>query len=111
VVYILLGAITPWAQCGTWAHRLELKADSTERKPPLAPGIPVNMFTVVFAVGRSIGWISQWSEMAAESVERISRPRWGLSGHNLSLKYFVVDRSAIISFKYVPWRNHGFTLL
>mmetsp|Transcript_9683 Transcript_9683/g.23916 ORF Transcript_9683/g.23916 Transcript_9683/m.23916 type:complete len:431 (-) Transcript_9683:597-1889(-) len=41
-----------------------------------ALGIPVNMFTVVFAVGRSIGWITQWSEMAAESVERISRPRW-----------------------------------
>lgn len=33
------------------------------------------MFTVVFAVGRSIGWISQWCEMASESVARISRPR------------------------------------
>ena len=40
-----------------------------------ALGIPMNMFTVVFAVGRSIGWISQWCEMASESVSRISRPR------------------------------------
>lgn len=40
-----------------------------------ALGIPLNMFTVVFAVGRSLGWISQWCEMASESVARISRPR------------------------------------
>lgn len=40
-----------------------------------ALGIPLNMFTVVFAVGRSIGWVSQWHEMMSESVARISRPR------------------------------------
>ena len=39
-----------------------------------ALGIPLNMFTVVFAVGRSVGWISQWCEMAGETP-RISRPR------------------------------------
>ena len=32
-----------------------------------ALGIPLNMFTVVFAVGRSVGWISQWCEMAGET--------------------------------------------
>ena len=40
-----------------------------------ALGIPLNMFTVVFAVGRSVGWISQWCEMAGETPARISRPR------------------------------------
>ena len=40
-----------------------------------ALGIPLNMFTVVFAVGRSVGWISQWCEMAGETPGRISRPR------------------------------------
>ena len=33
------------------------------------------MFTVVFAVARSVGWISQWCEMAGEVPARISRPR------------------------------------
>jgi citrate synthase len=33
------------------------------------------MFTVVFAVARSVGWISQWCEMAGEKPQRISRPR------------------------------------
>ena len=40
-----------------------------------ALGIPREMFTVIFAVGRSVGWISQWIEMAGENVSRISRPR------------------------------------
>ena len=40
-----------------------------------ALGIPLNMFTVVFAVGRSIGWSAQWVEMAGENPARISRPR------------------------------------
>ena len=40
-----------------------------------ALGIPQNMFTVVFAVARSVGWISQWCEMAGEVPARISRPR------------------------------------
>ena len=40
-----------------------------------ALGIPREMFTVIFAVGRSVGWIAQWIEMAGEEVSRISRPR------------------------------------
>ncbi|KAL4450504.1 hypothetical protein ABPG74_019402 [Tetrahymena malaccensis] len=37
--------------------------------------IPVNMFTVMFAIARSIGWITQWSEMMAEGLNKIGRPR------------------------------------
>jgi citrate synthase len=40
-----------------------------------ALGIPTNMFTVIFAVGRTIGWVSQWNEMMAASDRKIGRPR------------------------------------
>jgi citrate synthase len=40
-----------------------------------ALGIPTNMFTVIFAVGRTIGWISQWNEMMGETDHKIGRPR------------------------------------
>lgn len=40
-----------------------------------AIGIPTNMFTVIFAVARSIGWISQWKEMMSATDRKISRPR------------------------------------
>ncbi len=40
-----------------------------------ALGIPTNMFTVIFAVGRTIGWISQWNEMLDADDRKIGRPR------------------------------------
>ena len=40
-----------------------------------ALGIPINMFTVIFAVARTVGWISQWNEMIADTDQRIGRPR------------------------------------
>ena len=40
-----------------------------------ALGIPVNMFTVIFAVARTVGWISQWNEMMADTEQKIGRPR------------------------------------
>lgn len=40
-----------------------------------ALGIPLNMFTVMFAVARTIGWISQWNEMMGEASLKIGRPR------------------------------------
>jgi citrate synthase len=46
-----------------------------------ALGVPRNMFTVVFAVARSVGWISQWCEMAGDTPQRISRPRQMYTGH------------------------------
>ncbi|HCR37232.1 MAG TPA: citrate (Si)-synthase, partial [Opitutae bacterium] len=36
---------------------------------------PLNMFTVIFALGRTAGWISQWHEIAADPESRIHRPR------------------------------------
>ena len=40
-----------------------------------ALGIPTDMFTVMFALGRLPGWISQWKEMMEEPSNRIGRPR------------------------------------
>ena len=40
-----------------------------------AIGIPVNMFTVMFAMGRLPGWIAQWCEMRRDPATRIGRPR------------------------------------
>jgi citrate synthase len=40
-----------------------------------ALGIPRNMFTVMFAIARSVGWISHWLEMVADPNNRIGRPR------------------------------------
>ncbi len=38
-------------------------------------GIPLNMFTVVFAMARSVGWMSHWMEMMADDEQKIGRPR------------------------------------
>lgn len=40
-----------------------------------AMGIPVSMFTVLFAIARTVGWISQWKEMIADPMQKIGRPR------------------------------------
>jgi citrate synthase len=40
-----------------------------------AIGIPVNMFTVLFAIGRLPGWISHWREMQKDDANKIGRPR------------------------------------
>src|SRR5450759_1825608 len=39
-----------------------------------ALGIPSNMFTVIFAVARTIGWISQWNQMIGDAEHKIGRP-------------------------------------
>ncbi|MCF6142111.1 citrate synthase [Flavobacterium sp. K77] len=47
-----------------------------------ALGIPTDMFTVMFAIGRLPGWIAQWKEMR-ENKEPIGRPRQVYTGHPL----------------------------
>lgn len=47
-----------------------------------ALGIPVNMFTVMFAIGRLPGWIAQWKELR-EDNQAIGRPRQIYTGENL----------------------------
>ncbi len=40
-----------------------------------ALGIPVSMFTVIFALARTVGWISHWNEMISDPNQKIGRPR------------------------------------
>jgi citrate synthase len=40
-----------------------------------AMGFPVSMFTVLFALARTVGWIAQWEEMTTDKTQRIGRPR------------------------------------
>ena len=45
-----------------------------------ALGIPTSMFTVIFAVGRTVGWVAHWNEMIGGSY-RIGRPRQLYTGY------------------------------
>ena len=45
-----------------------------------AMGIPTSMFTALFAVSRTVGWISQWKEMMEDPTQRIGRPRQVYTG-------------------------------
>ena len=56
-----------------------------------AMGFPVPMFTALFAIGRTVGWISQWNELIEDPTQKINRPRQLYNG--------VTDRT------YVPMAN------
>ena len=49
-----------------------------------AIGIPTNMFTVMFAIGRLPGWIAHWKEMMDDPSTKISRPRQIYTGPTLT---------------------------
>ncbi len=40
-----------------------------------AMGLPTSMFTVLFALARTVGWIAQWQEMIEDPGQKIGRPR------------------------------------
>lgn len=46
-----------------------------------ALGFPRDMFTVLFALARTVGWIAQWAEMIEDPAQRIGRPRQLYTGH------------------------------
>jgi citrate synthase len=56
-----------------------------------ALGIPVNMFTVMFAIGRLPGWIAQWLEMRSDPANRIGRPRQIYTGAT-KRAYLAIDQ-------------------
>jgi citrate synthase len=55
-----------------------------------AIGIPTNMFTVIFALGRLPGWIAQWKEQHDAPGQRITRPRQLYTG-SMSANYIPID--------------------
>jgi len=56
-----------------------------------ALGLPVAMFPVMFAIGRTSGWIAQWLEMVEDSEQKISRPRQIYTGDR-DLDYVPIER-------------------
>jgi len=58
-----------------------------------AIGIPVNMFTVMFALGRLPGWIGQWKELMDDPTHRITRPRQIYQGSNAT-DYVPIEKRA-----------------
>ena len=59
-----------------------------------AMGIPTNMFTVMFALGRLPGWIAHWKEMVESPDTKIGRPRQVYTGEKLRKYVPIADRSA-----------------
>ena len=58
-----------------------------------ALGFPVSMFTVLFAIARTVGWISQWKEMIEDPEQRIGRPRQLYTGP-VERNFVPLDRRA-----------------
>jgi citrate synthase len=56
-----------------------------------ALGLPVAMFPVMFAIGRTSGWIAQWKEMVGDSEQKIARPRQIYTGER-DLDYVPVEQ-------------------
>ncbi|MEF2548322.1 citrate synthase [Aurantimonas sp. E1-2-R+4] len=56
-----------------------------------ALGFPTTMFTVLFAVARTVGWIAQWKEMIEDPHQRIGRPRQLYTGATMR-DYVAVDQ-------------------
>ena len=57
-----------------------------------ALGLPESMFTVIFAVARTVGWISQWKEMIGTETSKISRPRQLYTGKSKRKFINIKDR-------------------
>ncbi len=58
-----------------------------------ALGIPTSMFTVMFAIPRTVGWMAQWRELLGDSEQKIARPRQIYDGEGIR--------------DYVPMENRG----
>lgn len=57
-----------------------------------AMGIPTSMFTVIFALARTVGWVAQWKEMIADPMQKIGRPRQLYKGEVLRNYVPITDR-------------------
>ena len=56
-----------------------------------ALGFPLSMYTAVFSVARTVGWVAHWKEMIEEPTRKISRPRQLYTGHR-KRKYIELDK-------------------
>jgi citrate synthase len=56
-----------------------------------AMGFPTEMFTVLFALARTVGWIAQWTEMTEDPSQKIGRPRQAFTG-SPQRDYIAIDK-------------------
>ena len=56
-----------------------------------ARGIPTSLFTVIFAVARTVGWVAQWNEMIEDPSQKIGRPRQLYTG-DVERKYIPLKK-------------------
>ena len=56
-----------------------------------AMGFPVDMFPVLFALGRAPGWLAQWLELIDDTDQRIARPRQIYTG-NIKRDYVPLEQ-------------------
>ena len=56
-----------------------------------AMGFPVSMFTALFAIGRTVGWIAQWNELIEDPEQKINRPRQLYTGAG-PRDYITIDK-------------------
>jgi citrate synthase len=56
-----------------------------------AMGFPTSMFTVLFAIARTVGWVAQWTEMIEDPDMKIGRPRQLFTG-SVERHYMPVER-------------------
>lgn len=73
------------------SHRLYPNVDFYSGIIYQAMGFPLDMFPVLFAIGRTAGWIAQWTEMLLDEEQRIARPRQLYVGHQMR-DYVPLDR-------------------
>ena len=56
-----------------------------------AIGLPTSMFTAMFAIGRTVGWIAQWNELIEDPSQKINRPRQMYTGVD-QREYLPIER-------------------
>ena len=56
-----------------------------------AMGFPTEMFTVLFALARTVGWVAQWGEMIEDPTQKIGRPRQLYTGAT-AREYIPIDQ-------------------
>ena len=67
------------------------------------------MFTVLFAIGRTVGWISQWKEMIEDPINKIGRPRQLYIGSN-SRNYKIINTRETKSIFQWLWSKNKFLI-
>ncbi len=69
-----------------------------------AIGFPNSMFTVLFAIGRTVGWVSQWKEMIEDPINKIGRPRQLYTGAKSRNYQIMEEREKKSIFKWL-WKK------